>query len=222
MTGSAICGDRRPKVPDAEIVVPAAELKWWTRPGVESLDLGPARKGLARRIQATVATWKNVRPFEENQNSCPACTHIQVPGHSPGMVAHLIASGGKQFLISADAVNWRPTFRVAACYRPGSANGRRNAKEDLRSRGRRQAHHFGYPLVDAECRLAGQGWQQLRIRSRGVIVRERRLRSHEGRATCLLTCQNRRFDPKRDTWALACTDDNALHGKLRPHHRALC
>jgi glyoxylase-like metal-dependent hydrolase (beta-lactamase superfamily II) len=42
--------------PDADIVVPAAELKWWTRPGVESLDLGPTRKGLAQRVQATVAT----------------------------------------------------------------------------------------------------------------------------------------------------------------------
>jgi glyoxylase-like metal-dependent hydrolase (beta-lactamase superfamily II) len=94
--------------PDAEIVVPAAELNWWTRPGVESIDLGPTRKGLAQRIQATVATWKNVRPFEGEPELLPGVHAVQVPGHSPGMVAHLVASGGDQFLISADVVNLSP------------------------------------------------------------------------------------------------------------------
>jgi glyoxylase-like metal-dependent hydrolase (beta-lactamase superfamily II) len=94
--------------PDADIVVPAAELKWWTRPGVESIDLGPTRKGLAKRIQATVATWKNVRTFEGEPELLPGVHAVQVPGHSPGMVAHLVASGGKQFLISADVVNLSP------------------------------------------------------------------------------------------------------------------
>jgi glyoxylase-like metal-dependent hydrolase (beta-lactamase superfamily II) len=94
--------------PDADIIVPAAELKWWTRPGVELLDLGPTRKGLALRIQATVATWKNVRAFEGEPELLPGVHAVQVPGHSPGMVAHLIASGDKQFLISADVVNFAP------------------------------------------------------------------------------------------------------------------
>jgi glyoxylase-like metal-dependent hydrolase (beta-lactamase superfamily II) len=94
--------------PDADIVVPAAELKWWTRPGVESLDLGPTRKGLAQRIQATVATWKNVRTFEGEPELLPGVHAVEAPGHSPGMVAHLVTSGGKQFLISADVVNLAP------------------------------------------------------------------------------------------------------------------
>jgi len=94
--------------PDADIVVPAAELKWWTRPGVESLDLGPTRKGLAQRIQATVATWKNVRTFEGEPELLPGVHAVQVPGHSPGMVAHLVTSGARQFLISADVVNLAP------------------------------------------------------------------------------------------------------------------
>jgi glyoxylase-like metal-dependent hydrolase (beta-lactamase superfamily II) len=98
--------------PDAEIVVPAAELKWWTRPGVESVDLGPTRKGLARRIQATVATWKNVRPFEGEPELLPGVYAVEAPGHSPGMVTHLVSSGGKQFLISADVVNLSPHIQT--------------------------------------------------------------------------------------------------------------
>src|SRR5581483_11478426 len=98
--------------PDAEIMVPATELNWWTRPGVESIDLGPTRKGLARRIQATIATWKNVRPFEGEPELVPGVHAVQVPGHSPGMVAHLVASGGDQFLISADVVNFSPHISI--------------------------------------------------------------------------------------------------------------
>jgi glyoxylase-like metal-dependent hydrolase (beta-lactamase superfamily II) len=98
--------------PDAEIVVPAAELKWWTRPGVESIDLGPTRTGLAQRIQTTMAIWKNVRPFEGEPELLPGVHAVQVPGHSPGMVAHLITSGREQFLISADVVNLSPHIAV--------------------------------------------------------------------------------------------------------------
>jgi len=98
--------------PNAEIVVPAAELEWWTRPGVESIDLGPTRKGLAQRIQATIATWKNVRPFEREPELLPGVHVVQAPGHSPGMVTHLVASGGRQFLISADVVNLSPHIQT--------------------------------------------------------------------------------------------------------------
>src|SRR6266498_3436942 len=42
--------------PDAEIIVPAAELKWWTQP-IESIS--QPRQGLAKRIQATLPSWKN-------------------------------------------------------------------------------------------------------------------------------------------------------------------
>jgi glyoxylase-like metal-dependent hydrolase (beta-lactamase superfamily II) len=65
--------------PDADIVGPAAELKWWTRPGVESLDLGPTRKGLAQRIQARWRPGKTSGPLRENQNSCLACTPFRRP-----------------------------------------------------------------------------------------------------------------------------------------------
>jgi glyoxylase-like metal-dependent hydrolase (beta-lactamase superfamily II) len=98
--------------PDADIVVPAAELKWWTRPGIESIDLGPTRKGLAQRIQSTLATWKNVRPFEGEPELLPGVHVVQAPGHSPGMVTHLVSSGSKQFLISADVVNLSPHIQT--------------------------------------------------------------------------------------------------------------
>ena len=89
--------------PDAEIIVPASELKWWTRPEVDAMDLGPTRKGLSQTIRATLATWKNVRPVVDGESELvPGVRAIPAPGHSPGQVAHLLSSGGKALLVTAD------------------------------------------------------------------------------------------------------------------------
>jgi glyoxylase-like metal-dependent hydrolase (beta-lactamase superfamily II) len=88
--------------PDAEIIVPAAELKWWTRPEVDAMELGPTRKGLSQRIRATLATWKNVRPVDGKTDLLPGVRAIPAQGHSPGQIAHLLSSGDKQLLVTAD------------------------------------------------------------------------------------------------------------------------
>lgn len=88
--------------PDAEIIVPAEELRWWTRPEVDAMDLGRTRKGLSQRIRATLATWKNVRPVDGEAELLPGVRAIPAHGHSPGQVAHLLSSGDKQLLVTAD------------------------------------------------------------------------------------------------------------------------
>jgi glyoxylase-like metal-dependent hydrolase (beta-lactamase superfamily II) len=88
--------------PDAEIVVPAAELKWWTQP-VDSIP--QPRRGLAQRVQATLPTWKNVKPVEGEAEVAPGIRTIPAHGHTQGHTAHLISSGGQQLLVTADATN---------------------------------------------------------------------------------------------------------------------
>ena len=88
--------------PDAEIVVPAAELKWWTQP-VDSIP--QPRRGLAQRVQATLPTWKNVKPVEGGAEVAPGIRTIPAHGHTQGHTAHLISSGGQQLLVTADATN---------------------------------------------------------------------------------------------------------------------
>jgi glyoxylase-like metal-dependent hydrolase (beta-lactamase superfamily II) len=89
--------------PDAEIIVPAAELKWWTRPEVDGMDLGPTRKGLSQRIRNTMAAWKNVRPVDDGEADLIAGVRaIPAAGHSPGQVAHLVSSGTQHLLVTAD------------------------------------------------------------------------------------------------------------------------
>jgi glyoxylase-like metal-dependent hydrolase (beta-lactamase superfamily II) len=88
--------------PDAEIIVPAAELKWWTQP-VESIQA--PRRSLAQRIQATFPTWKNLRPVDGEVEVAPGVRQIPAHGHTQGHAVHLISSGGKQFIATADVTN---------------------------------------------------------------------------------------------------------------------
>jgi glyoxylase-like metal-dependent hydrolase (beta-lactamase superfamily II) len=93
--------------PDAEIIVPAAELKWWTQP-VESIP-GP-RQPNAKRVQATFPTWKNVKVVDGEAEVAPGIRQIPTHGHTQGHTSHVISSGGKQFISSADVTNINALF----------------------------------------------------------------------------------------------------------------
>ena len=93
--------------PNAEIVVSKAELDWWTQP-VDSIP--QPRQGLARRIQATFPTWKNIKVVDGEADLVPGVRAIPAHGHTQGHTAHLISSGGQQMLATADATNVAALF----------------------------------------------------------------------------------------------------------------
>ena len=93
--------------PDAEIVVPAAELKWWTQP-IDSIP--QPRRALAQRIQATLPTWKNVKAVDGEADVAPGVRAIPAHGHTQGHTAHLVSSGANQLLVTADATNIAALF----------------------------------------------------------------------------------------------------------------
>jgi glyoxylase-like metal-dependent hydrolase (beta-lactamase superfamily II) len=93
--------------PDIEIVVPATELKWWTQP-IDSIPQG--RRPAAQRIQATLATWKNVKPVDGEADVAPGIRAIPAFGHTQGHTAHIVSSGSKQLLVSADVTNVAALF----------------------------------------------------------------------------------------------------------------
>ena len=90
--------------PNAEILVPAAEQKWWTDASVFT-KLPEARHGLAKRIQATLGKWKNVRTFEGGKEVAPGITAINAFGHTPGHTVFRVASGSQQLFLMGDTAN---------------------------------------------------------------------------------------------------------------------
>jgi glyoxylase-like metal-dependent hydrolase (beta-lactamase superfamily II) len=95
--------------PGAEIVVPEAELAWWASPDVFS-KLPPERHGLAKRIQATLPSWKNVRTVDWGKEAAPGIVAVAAPGHTAGHTVYQIASSGKELLVLADTSNMPALF----------------------------------------------------------------------------------------------------------------
>ncbi len=90
--------------PNAQIIVPATEQKWWNDPSVFT-KLPEARHGLAKRVQATLGTWKNVTLIEDGKEVVPGITSVASYGHTPGHTSYLVASGKKQLMVLADVTN---------------------------------------------------------------------------------------------------------------------
>lgn len=102
-------GTNKLMYPNAEIIVPAAEHKYWTEPGLIE-KLPEARRPLATRIQATIPTWKNVRQAEAGKDVLPGIRAIDTQGHTPGHTAYEVTSGNAKLLISGDMTNIQALF----------------------------------------------------------------------------------------------------------------
>ena len=137
---------------DAEIVVPKAELAWWTQP----VDFIPQpRRGLAQRVQATLANWKNVKVVDGEADVAPGIRAIPAHGHTQGHTAHLISSGGQQLLATADATNIQalfvknPTWQAAFDHVPDLAIETRRKLFDraIADKAQVAGYHWGLPNV---------------------------------------------------------------------------
>nr|WP_041757471.1 MBL fold metallo-hydrolase [Bradyrhizobium sp. ORS 278] len=97
-----------PVFPNAEVIVAAAEYKFWTDPSLTG-RLPLSRQGLARRIQSVIPSWKNVLPMEGEDEVVPGIRFVSVPGHTPGHTAFHLSSGQEQLMISGDTA-YVPAF----------------------------------------------------------------------------------------------------------------
>ncbi|KAB2850986.1 MAG: MBL fold metallo-hydrolase [Hyphomicrobiaceae bacterium] len=89
---------------DIEIIAPETEFKFWTDPATIA-KLNEARQPLAKRIQATMPAWKNIRTFAGDIDVMPGIRAVASNGHTPGHTSYLISSGSAQFMVLGDVTN---------------------------------------------------------------------------------------------------------------------
>ena len=95
--------------PDAEILVGETEYRFWTDPAlIEKLPEG--RRGLAKRIQATFPSWKNVTQYSGDQEVAPGIRTVDTFGHTPGHTAFHVSSGNDQLMLLGDIMNLPALF----------------------------------------------------------------------------------------------------------------
>ena len=96
--------DNTPAFPNAEILVPANEHKYWMDDGEMSRAPKGRIEGLfknARRVfSGDVA--KRVRTYEWDKDVVPGVTAVGTPGHSPGHTSFVVSSGSSKVFVQSD------------------------------------------------------------------------------------------------------------------------
>ena len=99
--------DGNPAFPNAEILVPAVEHKFWMDDGEMSRASPGRMEGLFknnRRVMSGVIL-KRVATYEWGKEIAPGITAVSTPGHTPGHTSYVIASGSAQLFVFSDVTN---------------------------------------------------------------------------------------------------------------------
>ncbi len=96
--------DNKATFPNAELMVPAAEWKFWMDDGEMSKGTGkPILEGNFKNVRRVFGALGNkVTQYEAGKEIVPGITSIASPGHTPGHTSHIIASGSARVLVQAD------------------------------------------------------------------------------------------------------------------------
>jgi glyoxylase-like metal-dependent hydrolase (beta-lactamase superfamily II) len=140
--------------PNAEILMPEVEYKFWTDPALVE-KLPEAARGNVRRIQSTFPTWKNIKQYADGAEVAPGVRAIATPGHTVGHMSFLVASGGQQLFIQGDVTGIHQLFvRNPGWFSGFDADGpkaeaTRRAFFDrvIAEKGMIAGYHFGFPNV---------------------------------------------------------------------------
>lgn len=101
-----LTADNQPSFPNAEILVPVSEWKYFMDDGEMGKQSSERMKGVfsnARRVFDALK--RKVTPYEYGKEIAPGITSFASFGHTPGHSSHIIASGGKTLFVQADVTN---------------------------------------------------------------------------------------------------------------------
>ncbi len=99
-----LAADSKPAFPNAEIMVPATEWKYWSDDGnMSKAAAGSIVEGNFKNTRRVFGALGNkVTQYEADKEIVPGITAIATYGHTPGHVSHRISSGSAQAIIQAD------------------------------------------------------------------------------------------------------------------------
>jgi glyoxylase-like metal-dependent hydrolase (beta-lactamase superfamily II) len=98
--------DNKPSFPNAEILVPAAEWKYFMDDAEMGKQTTDRMKGVfagARKVFDGLG--RKVTPYEPGKELVPGITSIATYGHTPGHNSHIISSGSSTVYVQADVTN---------------------------------------------------------------------------------------------------------------------
>jgi glyoxylase-like metal-dependent hydrolase (beta-lactamase superfamily II) len=99
--------DGKPAFPNAEVLVPATEWKFWMDDGEMSRASNDRMKGLFKnnRNIFEAALKKKVTPYEWGKEVAPGLLAVETIGHTPGHTSYVLSSGSGKVFIQSDVTN---------------------------------------------------------------------------------------------------------------------
>ena len=159
--------------PNAEVLVPAAEWKYFMDDGEMGKQTSDRMKGVfanARRV-FDAGLKKKVTPYEMGKDVAPGLLAVASPGHTPGHTSYVLSSGSEKVhpvRRHQPAGTVRRQSGLASDVRPGSGDGGSHPSQDLRHAGGRQDARPGLPLSVPGSWLCREGWCRLPAGSSAV------------------------------------------------------
>jgi len=106
-----ITPDNKPSFPNAEIMVPAAEWKYFMDDG----EMSRAPKGRMEAVFKGVRTvfdalGRKVTPYEPGKELTAGIASVATNGHTPGHNSHIVSSGSSKVYVQADVTNHPALF----------------------------------------------------------------------------------------------------------------
>jgi glyoxylase-like metal-dependent hydrolase (beta-lactamase superfamily II) len=158
--------DGKPVFANAELMVPAAEWKFWMDEGA----ISRAPEGVqnnAKNVRRVFGPFGNkVTQYDAGKEIAPGITSMATYGHTPGHTSHVISSGSESVLVQADVTNvpflfvrnpdWHVMFDMNGAE---AAKTRRQVYDKLvADKMKIQGFHYPFPAV-GHIERDGQGYR---------------------------------------------------------------
>lgn len=141
--------------PNAEILVPAAEHKYFMDDGEMNKQTSERMIGVfknQRRVFTNPEVAKRVKTYEAGKEVVPGINAVASHGHTPGHTSHVLSSGGKTVFVQADVTNVpflfarNPGWHLMFDQIPDMAEATRRKIYDMLATDRVMVQGFHYPF----------------------------------------------------------------------------
>ncbi|MES2750569.1 MAG: MBL fold metallo-hydrolase [Pseudomonadota bacterium] len=164
-----LTADGQPAFPNAEVLVPAVEWKYWMDDGEMSRAPAGRMEGLfknARRV-LEAGLKKKATPYEWGKDVAPGLLAVESAGHTPGHTSFVLSSGSDKVFIQSDVTNdpdlfvRNPGWHLMFDQDPVQAETTRRKVYDMVATEKMRVQGFHYPfpaLANIEKDGAGYRW----------------------------------------------------------------
>jgi glyoxylase-like metal-dependent hydrolase (beta-lactamase superfamily II) len=140
--------------PNAEVLVPAVEWKYWMDDGEMSRATGERMQGLFKNNRRVFEAGlkKKVTPYEWGKDVAPGLLAVESIGHTPGHTSYVLSSGSDKLFIQSDVTNHpslfvaNPGWHLMFDQDPALAEKTRRKVYDMLVADRMRVQGFHYPF----------------------------------------------------------------------------